>query len=55
MTAPTLYCSFCGRSQHEVLTIIAGAGVLAYGLGVLGRDIVRAAKVLAHAARVRGR
>lgn len=37
------------------LAIIGGAGVLAYGLGVLGRDIVRAAKVMAHAWLVKGR
>ena len=39
---------------HDILplAIIGGACVIAYGLGVLGRDIVRAAKVLAHAAMV---
>lgn len=28
MSAPdTLYCSFCGKSQHDVVCLIAGLGV----------------------------
>jgi ATP-dependent protease Clp ATPase subunit len=27
MTEPTVYCSFCGKSQHDVRTIIAGPNV----------------------------
>jgi len=34
------------------LAVIGAGCVIAYGLGVLGRDIVRAAKVLAHAKMV---
>lgn len=26
-TQPTLYCSFCYRSQHEVTALVAGPGV----------------------------
>jgi ATP-dependent protease Clp ATPase subunit len=27
MREPTMYCSFCGKSQHEVRTLIAGPTV----------------------------
>lgn len=27
MSAPTIYCSFCNKSQHEVRKIIAGPTV----------------------------
>jgi ATP-dependent Clp protease ATP-binding subunit ClpX len=28
LSSPTLYCSFCGKSQHEVQKLIAGATAL---------------------------
>jgi len=27
MSGPVVYCSFCGKSQHEVLAVIAGPNV----------------------------